>query len=266
MSFLLTGKELKEKAKAVLKRTGYWNVFAVTLVSGFFAEGLGSNAMSAVSSMFSSIVSALSGSSGSIEEEYAFLQNPLLARWFVILVVVTFAFVFGMALCFGAFVSGPVLAGKNRFFMENRLYDSKFERLFWGFGKGRYLPIVKTTFVYMIRIFLWNLLFLIPGIIKSYEYFMVPYILSENPGISTERAFEISGRTTKGEKWKIFLFELSFLGWILLGLLTCGIGVYFLEPYYYASFAELYQQLRKKAFSEGIADFSELPGYMPRQA
>ena len=263
---MLTRKELKENAKATLKKFGYWNVFAVTLISGFFAEGIGSSAMSGVSSMFSSIISAVYDSSGPIEEEYEFLSNPLFARWFIVLVVITFVFVFALALCFGAFVSGPVLAGKSRFLMENRLYGSKFERLFWGFGKGRYLPIVKTNFVYMIRIFLWSLLFLIPGIIKSYEYFMVPFILSENPGINTERAFEISSRTTKGEKWKIFVFECSFLGWILLGLLTCGIGIYFLEPYYYASFAELYQQLREKAFSEGIADCSELPGYMPKQA
>lgn len=262
---MLTRKELKENAKSTLKKYGYWNVFAVTLISGFLAEGIGSSGISAVSSMSSSVLSAASGSYGSVEEEYAFLSNPLLARWFVIFVVVIFAFTFGMALCFGAFVSGPILAGKNRFFMENRLYGSKFERLFWGFGNGRYLPIVKATFAYMIRIFLWSLLLLIPGIIKSYEYFMVPYILSENPGIGAERAFEISSRTTKGEKWKIFLLELSFMGWILLGLLTCGIGVFFLEPYYYASFAELYQQLREKAFSEGIADFSELPGYMTQK-
>jgi len=263
---LICRKELKENAKAVLKRFGYWNVFAVTLISGFLAEGIGSSAMSGVSSMFSSIISAVfetsSDSPSYSETMETVFGNPIFTAWFVIILTAVILITFALALCFGVFVSGPVLAGKNRFFMENRLYGSKFERLFWGFGKGRYLPIAKTTFVYMIRIFLWSLLFLIPGIIKSYEYFMVMYILSENPEIGAERAFEISSRTTKGEKWKIFLFELSFLGWILLGLLSCGIGVYFLEPYYYASFVELYQKLREKAISEGIADCSELPGYI----
>ena len=100
---MIARKELKENAKATLKKFGYWNVFAVTLISGFFAEGIGSSAMSGVSSMFSSIVSAVYDPSGPIEEEYEFLSNPLFARWFIVLVVITFVFVFALGHIFPSF-------------------------------------------------------------------------------------------------------------------------------------------------------------------
>ena len=63
---------------------------------------------------------------------------------------------------------------------------------------------------------LWSLLFVIPGIIKSYEYRMIPYILSENPNISRKRAFEISKQMMKGNKWDTFVLDLSFIGWQIL--------------------------------------------------
>ena len=110
---------------------------------------------------------------------------------------------------------------------------------------------------------LWALLFIIPGIIKSYEYCMVPYILAENPNISSERAFELSRLMTKGEKWKIFVLDLSFIGWRILGVLCCCVGGIFLEPYYEATFAELYQVMREKAHGLGFSDYNELPGFFP---
>ena len=116
-----------------------------------------------------------------------------------------------------------------------------------------------------IKIFLWGLLFIIPGIIKSYEYYMVPYILAENPGIDSRRAFELSKEMTRDEKFDIFLLALSFIGWYLLGAITCGIGILFLEPYYQATFAELYQVMREKAFRFNFCNESELPGFSPEE-
>jgi uncharacterized membrane protein len=149
--------------------------------------------------------------------------------------------------------------------MEPRGFGSRFERLFWAFKKGRYLNIVKIMFWKEVKIFLWSLLFIIPGIIKAYEYSMVPYILAENPGISSERAFELSKEMTDGEKFDIFWLGLSFIGWILLGTLACGIGVLFVEPYIHATFAELYQVMRDKVHNSGFSDYSELPGFFPEQ-
>ena len=116
-----------------------------------------------------------------------------------------------------------------------------------------------------IKIFLWSLLFVIPGVIKSYEYSMVPYILAENPQMPTDRAFELSKLMTRGEKWKIFVLDLSFLGWKILGVLCCGIGGIFLAPYIEATYAELYQVMREKALGLGFSNYFELPGFYPEQ-
>mgnify|MGYP006295230481 CR=1 FL=1 len=87
---------------------------------------------------------------------------------------------------------------------------------------------------------------IIPGIIKSYAYRMVPYILAENPKIGHRRALDLSNKMTRGEKWKIFVLDLSFIGWFILGALFFGIGVFFVQPYYDATNSELYIKLKKE--------------------
>ncbi len=156
------------------------------------------------------------------------------------------------------FVANPVEIGKNRYFTLCRYNSVNLEEMLYGFKNGRYLSNVKTLFLRDLYAALWGLLFIIPGIVKRYSYWMMPYILAENPGLSTERAFEISMRTTQGEKWEIFVLELSFIGWYLLGALACGVGILFVQPYHEATRAELYGALRFKAISEGIADRSEI--------
>ncbi len=75
---------------------------------------------------------------------------------------------------------------------------------------------------------------------------MVPYILADNPSIGAERAIQLSNRMTGGEKWDMFVLDLSFLGWYILGMLALGIGVIFVNPYVDSTKAELYLILRKK--------------------
>ena len=113
-------------------------------------------------------------------------------------------------------------------------------------------------FVTELFIFLWSLLLLIPGIYKTYQYYMVPYILSDNPNIPGARARSISRAMTDGEKLNIFLLELSFIGWYLLGGLCLGIGVFFVNPYYEATKAELYIYLRDRAIQTGMVQPEEL--------
>ncbi|MEG1409942.1 MAG: DUF975 family protein [Terrisporobacter sp.] len=82
---------------------------------------------------------------------------------------------------------------------------------------------VIIMFLMNLFIYLWSLLLLIPGIVKSYEYRMIPYILSEDPNISRSRAFEISKSMMNGNKWNAFELDLSFIGWYLLSVCTLGI-------------------------------------------
>ncbi|MEG1384854.1 MAG: DUF975 family protein, partial [Oscillospiraceae bacterium] len=132
------------------------------------------------------------------------------------------------------------------------------EEMLFGFKNGKYMSNVKTMFMRGLYTFLWGLLFFVPGIVKGYSYWMIPYILAENPNISTERAFEISMRTTQNEKWEMFVLDLSFIGWYLLGLLACGVGVMFVSPYHEAAKAELYGALRFKAINTGICEKTEI--------
>ena len=107
-------------------------------------------------------------------------------------------------------------------------------------------------FLMNLYITLWSLLFLIPGIIKMYEYLMVPYILADNPGMDRKEAFAISKRMMTGEKWNAFILQLSFLGWIFLSMFTCGLlGIFYVSPYMEATMAELYAYNKGKAFHEG---------------
>ena len=279
MFFMWTRARIKEEAKNSFRRFGYWMPFLVTFIVGIISGGMGITGSTSTGSVtteytteyhgeltpagFAHFLEEIFGEFGAQLE--SFFSNPLIAMTTAFLVVL--GFMVGLVITFGwsAFVAGPVIVGKNRYFMEHRAFDSKFERLFWSFRSGRYMNVVKIMFWRDVKIFLWSLLFVIPGIIKSYEYCMVPYILAENPRISSERAFELSKRMTHGEKWKIFVLQLSFIGWYLIGAVCCCVGGVFVDPYFEATFAELYQVMREKAHGLGFADYNDLPGFFPEQ-
>lgn len=90
-------------------------------------------------------------------------------------------------------------------------------------GMDYYLNSFLLLFVNSIFIFLWSLLFVIPGIIKTFSYSMSPYILIDNPVMTASEARRKSMEIMKGNKWKLFCLQFSFIGWILLSILTFGI-------------------------------------------
>lgn len=80
--------------------------------------------------------------------------------------------------------------------------------------------------------FLWSLLFFIPGIVKSYSYALTPYLLATHPEIGAKQALKLSMKLMNGKKGELFLLDLSFLGWILLSGLTCGVlSIFYVSPY-----------------------------------
>ena len=119
------------------------------------------------------------------------------------------------------------------------------ETLFIGFQDfGR---ILGTMFLMQLYIFLWTLLLVVPGIIKTCSYAMTPYILREHPELSYNAAIEKSMAMMNGHKMKFFLLYLSFIGWAILCLLTLGIGYLFLIPYMNTSVAAFYEDLKANA-------------------
>lgn len=95
--------------------------------------------------------------------------------------------------------------------------------------------------------FLWTLLFIVPGVIKSLSYSMTYYILRDNPGMLASEAIKRSEEMMMGHKWQLFCIYFSFIGWFLLSILTCGILTFFVAPYLSQTTAEFYRYLNAEA-------------------
>ena len=142
------------------------------------------------------------------------------------------------------FIFSPLEVGAQRFFIRNLNQRAEVKEVAFGYDNN-YMQNVKTLFLRDLFIILWSLLFIIPGIYKSYEYRMIPYLLADDPTMTKDRAFAESKRMMDGQKWKTFVLDLSFLGWDILSALTLGIlGVFYVTPYQSQTNAALYEKLR----------------------
>ena len=139
---------------------------------------------------------------------------------------------------------GPISVGLCIFFLGlTRKQPVKFETMFSGFSNfvnTFVLGLLSTIFIT-----LWTLLLFIPGIIKSYSYSMCYYIMADNPDISANLAITKSREIMDGFKWRLFCLDFSFIGWILLSCITCGIGLIFLAPYMQAAHAVFYEEIKE---------------------
>lgn len=236
-----TRAELKTRAKGVMKLY-YWKMllvsFVLLLVGG--RDGGGG-----------------SGSSSSSNGEVFEGISPELAEFLVELAVIVTSLMV-IFLLFRIFVGFVVEVGGRKFFVRAAEGECEVSYLGHYFKEGRYGGIIGTMLLRAIYIILWTLLLIIPGIVKSYAYRMVPYILADNPDIGASRAIELSNQMTNGEKWEMFVLDLSFIGWYLLGILALGIGVFFVMPYEDATKAELYLVLREKAVNKNYTSLDEL--------
>lgn len=145
------------------------------------------------------------------------------------------------------FVTNILLAGIVRYFTISELNrnDAGVGEIFGCFRNG-YTNIVLVMFLRDLFNGLWYLLFIIPGIIKHYEYYMIPYLVAEYPEKDHKEIFKLSKQMMDGNKFDVFILELSFIGWYLLGTLACGIGVLFVGPYFQATLAQLYLHLKEE--------------------
>lgn len=119
-------------------------------------------------------------------------------------------------------------------------------------GFGRWGHNMWGTLLMGIFTFLWTLLMIIPGLVKSFAYMLTPFILVDNPELSANEAINLSKKMMKGHKFDLFFLELSFIGWILLGVLTLGIGYFWLVPYIYTTVAAFYQDVKSEYESRNV--------------
>ena len=188
-----------------------------------------------------------------------FLQQVPPYFWTILWAALAVGFVIG--LCVSILFTNLIQVGCNRYFLENREHKTNFGQLFYSFQGGRYGATVWVMFLKTLYIFGWSLLFLIPGIIKSFSYMLVPYIMAENPSLDHRRVFQLSSAMMNGHKWEAFELNLSFLGWILLSMFSpMGIlSILYVNPYMQATYAEFYSAIKAEARAKGMLQADELP-------
>ncbi len=111
-------------------------------------------------------------------------------------------------------------------------------------GFKDYSRIVVTKLLQFVYTMLWSMLLYIPGIIKHYSYAMTDYILKDEPELKNNAAIEKSMAMMEGNKMKLFMLDLSFIGWILLSMITFGIGMFFVQPYMQSAHVAFYEDLK----------------------
>ncbi len=272
---MLVSKNFKKKARAAL--SGKW---AVGVGTGFVASLLGAGTI---------IVGSTSSGNSSVDpntlnqlsqEELALLLGILMVVSTISLLCALIHFIIG----------GPITLGYVKFnlnlvdFKEARFSDlfSQFHR----FGEGFLVQFLRGLFS-----ILWTMVFLLPALIlvvvaaaletagrryenavfillllflvltivavclcyyKQFSYSMSAYILYENPGMGANNAIKESIQLMKGNKWRLFCLNFSFIGWAILCLFTLGIGLLWLKPYQEASYAAFYREIKRERYGEPV--------------
>lgn len=262
-----TRKGLKTKAKAVVKRS-YWKVVLVSLLLMVFTGALGSgsyvsNDTSNTSESYQNDVNEMSDDLNEMSTDVAELKIELEkkgmetenvtkahnAASLAVMIAVAIGFlivtliIFAVGITLSALVFNPFIVGIKGFFSKEMKETTKVSTITFAFDHS-YKNHVKIMFFKDLYTFLWTLLFIVPGIVKAYEYRMMPYILSENPDMSMDEVFARSKEMMYGQKWNVFVLDLSFVGWNFLSLCTCFLlSIFYVAPYKNLTDAELYNTL-----------------------
>ncbi len=240
-----TRSELKQRGKGAFLRN-YGITVLVTLILGFLTGELSGNGVT------TSVRKVMTENDGDIMVLASYLWLLIFGIGLIIALI---------GLLIKIFIGNMMEIGAMRFYEENSIRKTPLGVILFAFRQGYYGKNVLTLFLRDLYCVLWALLLIIPGIVKGYEYSMIAYILAENPGISRQRAFEISREMMRGEKWNAFVLDLSFIGWNLLSAITFGIvGLLYSRPYQKSTWAELYKVNREKVLRNGSAAIEELPG------
>ena len=144
-------------------------------------------------------------------------------------------------------VIGPMTYGLNYVFLKQaRGGTAGIGELFCGFtsdfGQNFLIGLMTAIFT-----FLWSLLLLIPGIVKSYAYSMAYYVKADNPEFGWRECLDESIELMRGHKWELFVQDLSFIGWFIVGALCLGVGTLWVAPYYAQARAVFYDNLTRRA-------------------
>lgn len=232
---------LKQHAKLFLKQH-YWTAFAVCLVA--IILGASSQSIQVVEKITPETGESISQATEWFSTGSGTLFDMITAPFRMLTRGILGLLTIGVGLFFVALrlvVGNNLRVGRARYFNHAIAGDNRFDYLFSTFKRGEWVELTFKLFYLDVVIFLWSLLLVIPGIIKTYQYKFVPFILAENPKYSIKQAMALSTSMTDNDKMNLFVLDLSFLGWYFLGSLLFGIGGMFVEPYVKATEATLYR-------------------------
>jgi len=143
----------------------------------------------------------------------------------------------------GLILGGPMLLGQCFVFLSlARRTQAEVGQLFQGFNQ--FGTALGAHLLMILFIVLWTLLLIVPGIIAGYAYSMTFYIIADDPSVKSNDAITRSKKMMRGNKWKLFCLYWRFFWWILLCLLTLGIGFLWLIPYMQTALAHFYEDVR----------------------
>lgn len=206
----MTRAELKEQAKAQLKGN-VWKLFGITVVYMLI-------------SMVVSWVASLVGGDGALTGIISLLGS--------------------------IFVIYPAAMGLTKVFLNVTYGDEPSAATLMDGFKVNYINNVLLYVLIGVFTALWSILLVIPGIIAAYSYTMAPYILLEHPELSAKEAISLSKQMMKGHKFELFVLQLSFILWALLGVVTLGIAYIYVGPYITLTTTDFYHNIKGSTFPE----------------
>lgn len=235
--------DFRQRAREALK--GNW---FIAVIAGFIASLLGgvtsTGASYSSSSSSSSEGGTGTGAGGTADFEMA-LEEIFGNSEFVTMFLTIFGIIMVVASVFSIIymiIGGAVGIGYSKFNLD--LMDGNEARVgtlfdyFNEWKKGFMARLLRSVYI-----FLWSLLFVIPGIMASYSYVMVHYVMAENPTLTAREALRESKEIMRGNRWRFFCMIFSFIGWDILGALTLGIGYLWINPYREAAIAAFYRDI-----------------------
>ncbi len=156
-------------------------------------------------------------------------------------------------------VFNPLTVGCDKFFIKNQYENASASEIGYAF-KNNYGNTVLAMFLMRLIIGLGFICFFVPGVILSFSYKLVPYILSEEPELGAVDVLKKSRAMMQGNKWNWFVFELSYIGWHILAAFTCEIlNLFYVSPYLQNALAALYIAIRDNFNGYTQADVVDTP-------
>ena len=255
-----TIRDLKKKARKLLKNC-YWPAVAVCLLTTMLTGWIGSAGIG-IGRIQAENASGLEMSEQRMRELKDDLKdrNPI-AEYKISIVqkqLNLLVFVFAVTASIVIVVLGLLVI----FCIGNRKRTANIGMILYVFRNHYTMHVTAAMFYRTVSIIGHGLLLVVPGIIKHYEYSLIPYILAENPTMQYKRAAQLSTKMSEGQKMAMLKMDLSFLFWEIAGIFSLGlVSVFYTMPYREFAKAGLYEVLRQNALADGVCDSTELPGF-----